>query len=218
MEKVLKKTFEHHIQAFKFPGFTGTVKPVLNAKTGFSAERSSLIAVRHELGPGTGGLLRVEGPVSAVEGTLGAPGALLVRFVVYALVVPVTVFRVGFEETIHIHAGVTRATITNPAISGSGRLHGGSGSRAGRGRSGPRSCRRGRVGSINAEAGRRGVLILTVLRQRVEDKGDGDALVHLQGSVHALEVLVAVTRVGMVVGVSLAVLHGGRGTVDPCPI
>ena len=33
-------------------------------------------------------LLRVEGPVSAVEGTLGAPGALLVRFVVYALVVP----------------------------------------------------------------------------------------------------------------------------------
>ena len=28
---------------------------------------------------------------------------------------PVTVFRVGFEETIHIHTGVTSAAITNPA-------------------------------------------------------------------------------------------------------
>jgi len=88
-----------------------------------------LIAVRNQFRPGAGGLLGVEGPVSAVVGTLRAPLAVRVVRVVHALVVPMAVSRVWFEEPVNIYGGIAGTTRADPAVGHCGSGWNGCGSR-----------------------------------------------------------------------------------------
>lgn len=165
------------------------LKPVFDV----SVQSGRLCTAGNQFRPRTGGLFRVEGPVAAVVGPLGGPLAVGVVRLVNALVIPVAVSRVGFEEAINIDGRVTRTSRTNPTVwnGGGGGCVGGCGLGGG-------GCGR-TIGSILAETWRGRLGVLALLSQRVEDEVVGYAVVGEEAVSGALKVLVAVTWIRMIV-------------------
>jgi len=69
--------------------------------------------------------------------------------------------------------------------------------------------------SVLAEPGWCSFLVFAVLSQWIENEAGRDTVVLVELPVHALVVLVAVTRPGMIFLVSSTILAGWRGAVDP---
>jgi len=178
----------------QFSAQTGSFRCLFTVKTGFrcpSVLSGRLVTAGNQFRPCTGGLFRVEGPVPAVVGPLGGPLAVRVVGLVDALVVPMTISGVGFEEAINVHGRVTRAAGTNPTIWNGGGSGCVGGCRLGGGR-------RGRtIRGILAETWRGRLGVLTHLSQRVEDEVVGIAVVGEEAVAGTLEVLVTVTWIGM---------------------